>query len=187
MKKAKLERIFDDNLIGYSDINSETGEVVKTKRGILSPIEQVGVPSAPVDVGEPLVEHFTSSYDIKENLKRLFNNDKQKLASVLYAENDVDDDDALEMLDDDDDDDAINRLSDQSPYAVGSDGLSNIERYMQQQGHKVEDFRAWLEKKDIIPPELLQMSAEELQKLMATLKPEVNDKPSDELKVEDVE
>lgn len=176
---SKIQRVYNDDLLGYTDVNSETGEIVKTKRSVLAPIEQVGVPSGPVDVGVPLVEHFSSSYDIKENLKKLFNNDKQKMASVLYAESDTDDDDALQMLnDDDDDDDDLNRLADSSPYAVGPDGLSNMERYMQEQGHKVEDFRAWLEKKDMIPPELLSLSDEELKSLVASLKP--NDKPVSE-------
>lgn len=163
--------------VGYSVMDTETGEVFATRPNWFYPAEVVGVPQTEVEAGKPLLVTFHRTRDIKENLKRLYGDNKEKMLKALYCDYDPEEQKLLDkqMLDEMQndgltyDEDAIGRLSAHSPYELGEDGLTNFERELQKEGQSVEDFRHFQEIKDVLPDEYKNKSMSELKGIITDL------------------
>lgn len=153
--------------VGYSVLNTETGEVLSERPNWFFPSERVGTPFEEVEVGNPLLVTVHRTRDIKENLKRLYGGDTQKMLSALYCDyNPEEEEKALKDMQEDGltyDEDYINRLSGESPYLVGEDGLTGFERMVKEQGLEVAEAQKWLSMKDIVPQEWKDKSLDELK------------------------
>ena len=88
--------------VGYSVLNTETGEVLSERPNWFFPSARVGTPFEEVEIGNPLLVTVHRTRDIKENLKRLYGGDTQKMLSALYCDYDPEEEEkALKAMQED--------------------------------------------------------------------------------------
>lgn len=174
---AKKKNLETEN-VAY---NAETGEILDAQvvtTPSLLPRSYITQPNYKLEVCDPTPCAFAlegkAPMDIRDMIIK-FGYDKiaQPVDSTPFDETQI----SLEEDDgSDDDDERFNQAMATQPYAVGDDGLTNLERELAKEGSDIEEFRQWQSLKDLPAfQHFKSLSPEEQEKLIATLSQPVGD------------
>lgn len=163
------------DLYGWSEINEETGEILKTSRNWFQALPQIGVPQVEEEVGEPLITDFTKARDLKQRALALIDSDK---ITDLYGGDVGSDDEAFDALFDDEDDEVtnFNGAMSRTPYACDDKGLAAYESALAKSNQELEELRTFMAQKDM--PLFQQFMALSDEEKAALLKPLDGNPPS---------
>lgn len=175
-----LEPSKDIDAFGYKVINTQTGEVLASRKNWLQAVEQVGEPFVYEEAGTPLLTHFPKARDLKTRAMEML---KTQSVAGIFGASEASDEDAFNALSDTDDSevDDFNDAMSRTPYACDDKGVSNYEKALVQEQSELDEFRDFMSKKDNpLFQKVANMSLEDLERLLSSPNEPVADIPSQE-------
>lgn len=109
---------------------------------LLCCVEQISEPRGPDEVGPSVVNVVSRPSDEKNRFLNMI-----MTGGVSYFDDDGEDEE-FSNFDDDDEVAEFNRAMDNSPYAIGQDGLANYERALAKNDEELKSLRSFMELKD---------------------------------------
>lgn len=144
----EVQALSPHDLYGWTEINEETGEILKTSRNWFQALPQIGVSWVEEETGEPLITDFTKARDLKQRALALIGSDK---ITDLYGGDAASDDEAFGALFDDEDNEVanFNEAMSKTPYICDDKGLAAYEAALAKSNQELEELRTFMAQKDL--------------------------------------
>lgn len=146
--EEEIRALSPHDLYGWTEVNEETGEILKTSRNWFQALPQIGVSQVEEETGEPLITDFTKARDLKQRALALIGSDK---ITDLYGGDVGSDDEAFDALFDDEDNEVtnFNEAMSKTPYACDDKGLAVYEAALARSNQELEELRTFMAQKDL--------------------------------------